>query len=141
MATKYYYIGSASAGSGRMHSIYRMSDAQPDWVETDPSQPDYIKNKELVERFRPILVNSEEILDDSYQSGNLNLVSGENVTLEVQGNTVVISAKSGGGSSEDGDSALQEIEVDTGLKVSDKAENKQTISIDDEVIFILDANF
>lgn len=30
----------------RMHSIYRLSDAQPDWSETDPSQPDYIKKSE-----------------------------------------------------------------------------------------------
>lgn len=35
------------------------------------------------------------------------------------------------------DSALQEIEAGTGLKVSEKANNKQTISIDEEVVFIL----
>ena len=39
------------------------------------------------------------------------------------------------------DSALQEIEVGTGLKVSAKADNKQMISIDEDVVFILDCNY
>lgn len=39
---------------------------------------------------------------------------------------------------EKADSALQSIEVGTGLKVSEKAENKQTIEIDDTVIFVFD---
>lgn len=39
------------------------------------------------------------------------------------------------------DNALQEIEVGTGLKVSDKADNKQRVEIDDTVIFILDCNY
>lgn len=36
------------------------------------------------------------------------------------------------------DSALQSVEVGTGLKVSEKAENKQTIEIDDTVVFVFD---
>jgi hypothetical protein len=28
--------------------VYRMSDTQSDMKQTDPSQPDYVKNKELV---------------------------------------------------------------------------------------------
>ena len=36
------------------------------------------------------------------------------------------------------DSALQEVEVGTGLKVSAKANNKQTIDIDDSVVFVFD---
>ena len=94
MATKDYYTSSTSTGSTRMRSIYRMSDAQPDWAEQDPSQPDYIKNKELAERFRPVSVNGEEVLDDSYQSGDLNLVGGENVDISVKNGSIVISAKS-----------------------------------------------
>lgn len=39
------------------------------------------------------------------------------------------------------DNALQEIEADTGLKVSVKANNKQAIAIDEDVIFILDCNY
>ena len=93
MATKDYYTSSTSTGSSRMRSIYRMSDAQPDWAETDPSQPDYIKNKELAERFRPVSVNGEEVLDDSYGSGNLNLVGGDNVDISVENGSIKISAK------------------------------------------------
>ena len=39
------------------------------------------------------------------------------------------------------DSALQEMEASTGLKVAAKANNKQTISIDTDVVFILDCNW
>lgn len=93
MTTKDYYTSSISTGNRRMYSIYRMSDAQPDWAETDPSQPDYIKNKEAVERFRPVSVNGEEVLDDSYGSGNLNLVGGDNVDISVENGSIKISAK------------------------------------------------
>lgn len=54
----------------RMHSIYRLSDAQPDWAETDPSQPDYIKNK-------------------------LEFIAGDNITIRVEDNKVIISAQGG----------------------------------------------
>lgn len=93
MATNNYYNSSTSSSS-RMRSIYRMSDAQPDWAQTDPEQPDYIKNKEMAEKFRPISVNGQEVLDDSYASGNLNIVSGDNVEISTEGNSVKISAKS-----------------------------------------------
>ncbi len=94
MAIKDLYTSSTSTGMGtRMRSIYRMSDAQPDWAETDPSQPDYIKNKELVERFRPVSVDGEEVLGDSYESGNLNFVSGENIDIFVENGSIKISAK------------------------------------------------
>lgn len=83
-----------TSNSMRMYSIYRMSDAQPDWAQDDPSQPDYIKNKELVERFRPVSVNGEQVLDDSYASGGLNLVGGENVDISVEKGAIKISAKS-----------------------------------------------
>lgn len=54
----------------RMHSIYRLSDAQPDWAETDPSQPDYIKNK-------------------------LEFIAGDNITIRVEDNKIIISAQGG----------------------------------------------
>ena len=54
----------------RMHSIYRLSDAQPDWSENDPSQPDYIKNKTEIE-------------------------AGENVSIRREGNKIIISALGG----------------------------------------------
>lgn len=91
MAINNYYNDS-STNSSRMLSIYRMSDAQPDWAETDPSQPDFIKNKELAEKFRPIIVNGEIFLDDSYESGNLNLVSGDNIVLRIVNNSLEISS-------------------------------------------------
>lgn len=78
-----------------MKSIYRMSDAPPNWAQDDPTQPDYIKNKEEAEKLRPIYVNGEQILDDTHESGPLNLVEGENVRLQVadDGNSVIISAE------------------------------------------------
>ena len=39
------------------------------------------------------------------------------------------------------DTALQSVEVGTGLKVTEKADNKQTISIDEDVIFVLNCNY
>ena len=39
------------------------------------------------------------------------------------------------------DSALQTVEATTGLKVSTKSNNKQTISIDDEVVFVFNCNY
>lgn len=72
-------------------SFYRMSDAPPDWSETDPSQPDYIANKDLAERVRPVMVEGEVVLDDSRESGPLNFVGGKNIALSADGNTIVIS--------------------------------------------------
>lgn len=54
-------------GSVKQMSIYRVSDAPPDWAQDDPSQPDYIKNKP-------------------------RLVAGENIMLTKTGNTIIISA-------------------------------------------------
>lgn len=86
-------FGSTPTTKSGMRSIYRMSDAQPNWAQDDPSQPDYIRNKELAEKLRPVSVDGQEILDDSYDSGGLNLVSGENVELSAKGKSIVISAK------------------------------------------------
>lgn len=76
-------------------SFYRMSDAPPNWAQEDASQPDYIANKDLAEKLRPIYVNGEQALDDTHESGPLNLIEGENVHLQVAdgGNSVIISAK------------------------------------------------
>ena len=81
----------------RMHSIYRLSDAQPDWAQDDPSQPDYIKNKELVEKFRPILVNGTVFLDETHASGSVNFVAGNNISIKTDGNKIIISSKGGEG--------------------------------------------
>lgn len=78
-----------------MSSIYRMSDAPPNWAQDDPTQPDYIKNKEKAEKLRPIYVNGQQILADTRESGPLNLIEGENVHLTIadNGNSVIISAQ------------------------------------------------
>lgn len=77
-----------------MSSIYRLSDSPPNWAQEDSTQPDYIANKEMAEKLRQIYVNGKEILDDTHESGPLNLVEGENVHLSVadNGNSVIISA-------------------------------------------------
>ena len=128
MATNNYYNNS-STSSSRMRSIYRMSDAQPNWAQDDPSQPDYIKNKEQAEKFRPVSVNGEEVLDDSYSSGSLNLVGGKNVILDVAGNTITISAKSSGGTGGDCD-CPEYIEGD-GIDITENKLGQQVISIED----------
>lgn len=69
-----------------------MSDAQPDWGQTNPEQPDFIKNKELAERFRPIVVDGEIFLDDSYKSGSLNIVSGDNIVLRIVNGALEVAA-------------------------------------------------
>ena len=84
-------------GYGKMKSIYRMSDPQPNWEQTDPSQPDYIKNKEGAQEVRPIYVNGEEVLSADVTSGPLNLVAGRNIALAADGNNVIIAATSSGG--------------------------------------------
>jgi hypothetical protein len=80
-----------------MSSIYRMSDAPPNWSQNDPTQPDYIKNKDEAEKLRPIYVNGEQMLDDTHESGPLNLIGGRNVSLAVDGNNLIISTKGSGG--------------------------------------------
>lgn len=59
-------LDSEPIGSVKKMSIYRVSDAPPDWAEEDPSQPDYIKNKPV-------------------------LVAGKNVVLTQNGNEIIIS--------------------------------------------------
>lgn len=70
-----------------------MSDAPPNWAQDDPTQPDYIANKDQAEKLRPISVDGELLLDDTHESGGLNFVSGDNVTLTAEGNSIRISAR------------------------------------------------
>lgn len=128
MAANNYYNNS-STSSSRMRSIYRMSDAQPNWAQDDPSQPDYIKNKEQAEKFRPISVNGQEVLDDSYSSGGLNLVGGNNVTLKAEGNTITISAKASGGSG--GDCDCPEYVEGDGIDIVENEFGQKVVSIED----------
>lgn len=95
-------------------SIYRMSDPQPNWEQDDPSQPDYIKGKELAQEVRPIYINGEEVLDANPESGAVNFVAGRNVSLVADGNNIVITA-SGGGSGVGGDEVVEGEGIDISL--------------------------
>ena len=117
-------------GYGKMKSIYRMSDPQPDWSQTDPSQPDYIKNKEGAQEVRPIYVNGEELLSENVESGPLNLVSGKNITLTADGNSVIISAKSSGGGEGGGSCDCPEIVEGDGIDITDNAYGQRVVSLE-----------
>lgn len=111
-----------------MSSIYRMSDAPPNWAQDDPTQPDYIKNKDQAEKLRPIYVNGQEILDDTHESGPLNLVSGRNVELFVENNNVIISAKSSGEGS--GNCDCPEIVEGEGIDIVETAYGQKIVSLE-----------
>ena len=79
-------------------SIYRVSDAQPDWAQTDPSQPDFIKNRDMAQEVRPIYINGELFLGSDPDSGAVNLVAGKNITLTTKDNNIIIQSVGGGNS-------------------------------------------
>ena len=113
-------------------SIYRVSDAQPNWAQTDPSQPDYIRNRDLAQEVRPILVNGEEFLSNEVESGALNLVAGENVTLTTDGNNLIISSNGTGG---------QPVECDCpeyiggfGISITEISEKQRVVNLANESI-------
>lgn len=109
-------------------SIYRLSDSQPDWTESDPSQPDYIKNKDEAEKYRPIFLNGDEILDETRESGALKLVSGKNVTIKQEGDSIVISAKV----TTDGDDVVVETDIveGEGIDIIENDEGQKVISLE-----------
>ena len=118
-----------NGNSVKSMSFYRMSDAPPDWAQDDASQPDYIANKELAEKLRPISINGEEFLDGSHESGNLDLIAGKNITLTTQGNSVIISAKGGSGGS--GDCDCPEIIEGEGIDIiSDEIRGQKIVSLE-----------
>jgi hypothetical protein len=117
------------SGAVRMQSIYRMSDAPPNWAQDDPTQPDYIANKDEAEKLRPISVDGELMLNDTHESGGLNFVSGKNVTLTTDGNSIIISAKNsgeGGG----GDCDCAEIVEGEGIDIVENSKGQKVISLE-----------
>lgn len=80
----------------KFKSIYRVSDAQPNWAQTDPSQPDYIKNRDMAQEVRPIYINGEPFLSSDPDSGAVNLVAGNNVILTTKDNNIIIQSVGGG---------------------------------------------
>lgn len=115
-----------------MSSIYRMSDAPPNWAQEDPTQPDYIKNKEQAEKLRPIYVNGELVLDDTHESGPLNLVEGENVTFIVDGNNIIFNVSASGG--EEPEINIIDYMPGEGIVISNIEDNLAIISIDKDYI-------
>lgn len=95
--------------------VYRMSDTQSDMKQTDPSQPDYVKNKELVQDVRPILINGNAFLGAKPETGPVNFVAGKNVSLDAEGNTIVITATGGGGSGGGGFDIVEGAGIDVKL--------------------------
>lgn len=80
MAKSYVNLGNPS-GTVNSMSFYRISDAQPNWAQTDPSQPDYISNKNLAEL--PIIVDGEEFTQHENDAMEpIEFRSGKNVHLE-----------------------------------------------------------
>lgn len=116
-------------GYGKMKSIYRMSDPQPDWSQTDPSQPDYIKNKEGAQEVRPVYVNGEEVLGANVSSGPLNLVAGRNIAMKAEGNSVIIASTASGGGEGSCD-CLELIEGECIDIVDDEFKGQKTISLE-----------
>lgn len=115
-----------------MSSIYRMSDAPPNWAQDDPTQPDYIKNKQEAEKLRPIYVNGEKMLDDTHESGPLNLIGGKNVTLSVEGNSITISAKNSGGEGS-GSCDCSELIEGEGIDINE-ANGQKVVSLEKDAI-------
>ena len=108
-----------------MSSIYRMSDAPPNWAQDDPTQPDYIKNKQEAEKLRPIYVNGIQILDDTHESGLLDLVGGSGISIVVEGNRVIFN------STESEDSEDFNYLPGDGITISDAVAGYKTINIDE----------
>ena len=63
---------------------------QADWAQTDETAPDFIKNKDIAEQLRPILVNGKVFLSEKRSSGHVNIVAGKNITFITKENELLI---------------------------------------------------
>lgn len=113
-----------------MSSIYRMSDAPPNWSQDDPTQPDYIKNKDEAEKLRPIYVNGEQMLNDTHESGPLNLIGGNNVKLSVDGNNLIISSTGSGGEGPGGECNCPEVVEGEGIDIIETPYGQKIVSLE-----------
>ena len=120
---------------------------QPDWAQNDPTALDYIKNKDIAEELRPIIVGGTEFLGKERSSGPVEFVSGDNVNLKTEENKVIIEAiiESWANKSEDEFIAwlLEVLPLGTGLKVIEtlsNGETKKQLDVNEEIEFIWDAN-
>ena len=123
----------------KFHNVQYFSAPQADWKQEDPTKPDFIKNKEEAEKVRPININGVEVLSDDRESGALNLVSGENITLSMNGNSIIISARNTGGGGGGSECDCPEYVEGEGIDIIDNEQGQKVIaiepgSIDDEHI-------
>ena len=70
------------------------------------------------------------MLNDTHESGPLNLVSGRNVELAVDGNNVIISAKGGGGEDPGGSCNCPEIVEGDGIDVVETPYGQKIVSLE-----------
>lgn len=131
-----------------LKNIYYVSNAQSDWSQTDPTAPDYVKHKEIAEELRPIVVDNVEFLGKERNSGPVEFVSGENVTLRTDGNKIIIDSVGGSSLPDINEKEflawlLDNLPLGTGLKVFENEEVEEVekeLDINEEIEFIWDAN-
>ena len=116
-----YSSGIIHSNFGNLHIV---QGPQPDWEQDNTEAPDYIKNKDAAEQYRPVSINGEQVLDESRESGNLNLVSGENVTITKGEDNEIIISSTGGGGGGDGTAYVEGNGIDF-----QEVEGKKAISI------------
>lgn len=63
---------------------------QSDWAQTNETAPDFIKNKDIAEQLRPILVNGKVFLSEKRSSGHINIVAGKNIAFITKENELLI---------------------------------------------------
>lgn len=86
---------------------------QPDWTQDNEKAPDYIKNKEIAEQYRPVYIDGIEALSHERTSGPLNLTSGDGIQISKENDMIIISAlQSGSG----GDAGGTNIPIATAVR-------------------------
>ena len=72
-----------------------------------------------------------DVLDDTYESGKVNFVSGNNVTLKAEGNKIIISARQAA-SDGNGNIVYEGVEYieGTGIDITDAEDGQKMISLE-----------
>lgn len=141
------FINESNTVSADFAGVQYYPKPQPDWAQSDPTELDYIKNKDIAEELRPIIVDGTEFLGKERSSGPVEFVSGDNVNLKTEENKVIIEAiiESWANKSEDEFITwlLGVLPLGTGLKVIETLSNgeiKKQLDVNEDMEFIWDAN-
>lgn len=126
------FVGVNTTFSPGFGSFTMISPQQPDWSETNPQSPAFIKNKEIAEQYRPITVNGEEFLSEKRESGALNLAQGDGISLEVRGDTLVVSATGGGNSGSE--CSCPDYVEGSGIDIIDNSDGTKTVAIEENSV-------